>query len=110
MWFSVFAGQIFTTSTTTALAKPTICRPQSFGTSYNLGGSLNGLDVARDDSFLLVAQNVTTSTQGTFHKVQLSTGMVTNISYTRGFTEDGAWDVSIGSNGLALVTTFYAGS
>ena len=77
----------------------------SFGTSYNLGGSLNALDIARDNSFLLVAQNTTSGSEGTFHKVDLITGIVTNINYTRTSGEDGAWDLAIGSNGLALVTT-----
>ena len=78
---------------------------QQFGTNYNLGGSLNGLDIARDDSFLLVAQGATTASEGTFHKVALVTGIVTNINYTLDDLEAGAWDVAIGSNGLALVTS-----
>ncbi|HKP05162.1 MAG TPA: hypothetical protein VJU77_17565 [Chthoniobacterales bacterium] len=82
----------------------------TFGTSYNLGGSLNGLDIARDNSFLLVAQNTATASQGTFHKVALPAGTVTNINYPLAFGEAGAWDVAIGSNGLALATTRYAGS
>ena len=72
---------------------------------YNLGGSLNGIDVAADDSFLLVAQNSTSGTQGTFHRVELSNGNVTNINYTLASGESGAWDVAVAANGLALVTT-----
>src|SRR5436309_2928380 len=33
---------------------------------YNLGGSLNGADIAADDSFLLVAQDSVNGGQGTF--------------------------------------------
>jgi hypothetical protein len=72
---------------------------------YNLGGSLNGADIAPDDSFLLVAQDNVTGGQGTFHRLDLGTGAVTNINYTRIVNEAGGWDVAIASNGLALVTT-----
>src|ERR1051326_1189995 len=74
-------------------------------TSYNLGGSLNGLDIAPDDSFLLVAQSTTASNgQGTFHRVDLATGTITNITFPLGSDEESAYDVAIASNGLALVT------
>lgn len=74
-------------------------------TPYNLGGGLNGIDIARDNSFLLVAQATVTGSQGTFQKVNLSNGLVTNINYDRAFGEYWSWDVAIASNGLALVTT-----
>jgi WD40 repeat protein len=81
---------------------------------YNLGGKLNGMDIAPDDSFLLVAQDVVSGAQGIFHRLDLNTGSVTNITYNRDFSEAGAWDVAIGSNGIALATTrlpdFYSGS
>jgi hypothetical protein len=83
-------------------------------TGYNLGGSLNGVDIAPDDSFLLVAQDVVSGSQGIFHKLDLGTGSVTNITYNRSGSEAGAWDVAIGSNGLALATTrlpdFFSGT
>jgi WD40 repeat protein len=74
-------------------------------TGYNLGGSLNGMDIASDDSFLLVAQDVVSGSQGIFHRVDLSSGAVSNIIYNRSGLEAGAWDVAIGSNGIALATT-----
>lgn len=73
--------------------------------SYNLGGSLNGIDIARDDSFLLVAQNKIAGSQGKVQKLALATGTVTAIPYTRVSDEDGAWDVALDANGYALVTT-----
>jgi hypothetical protein len=76
-----------------------------FDTSYNLGGSLNGLDIAADDSFLLIAQSVTNSSKGTFHKIDLVSGTTTNINYTLASSEAGGWDVAIASNGLAFITT-----
>jgi hypothetical protein len=83
---------------------------RTFGATYNLGGSLNGLDISRDNSFLLIAQSNTTSNQGTFHKVNLASGAVTDIHYALAFYETGGWDVAIASNGVALVTTEFAGS
>jgi hypothetical protein len=78
--------------------------------TYTLGSSLNGIDVAADDSFLIVAENSIGITQGTFYRLDLTNGSVTNINYTRASNEGGAWDVAIGSNGLALITTRFQGS
>jgi len=75
----------------------------------NPGGSLHGLDIAPDDTFLLVAQDNVGATQGTFHKIDLKTGAITNLNYSLEFGEAGGWDVAIGSNGLALATTKAAG-
>jgi hypothetical protein len=77
---------------------------------YNLGGALWGIDIALDDSFVLAAQHNTNGAQGTFHRVNLNTGAVTNINYARDFAEIGAWDVAIAANGLAFVTTQFDGS
>ena len=77
--------------------------------AYNLGGWLNGVDIAPDDSFLLIAQYDTGISQGVFHKLDLATGTITNVNYTPTGGEIGAWDVAIGSNGLALVTTQFYG-
>jgi hypothetical protein len=79
-------------------------------TPYNLGGSLNGIDIATDDLSLLVAQNNVSGSQGVLHKLNLITGAVTNITFSRASYEAGAWDVAIASNGLAFVTTQYYGS
>lgn len=81
-----------------------------FDQSYNLGGSLNGIDIAADDSFLLAAQGATGATQGTIQRVDLPSGNVTNLNFTRASGEAGAWDVAIASNNTALFTTSYAGS
>jgi hypothetical protein len=78
-------------------------------TGYNLGGSLNGLDIAPDDSFLLVTQKTVSDSQGTIHKVDLTTGAITPINYSL-YSADGAWDIAIGSGGRALFTTNIGGS
>ena len=105
-----FAGQNLYISTTSGLVKTFHLSTRTFGMTYNLGGSLNGLDIARDNSFLLVAQGTIGVSQGRFQRVNLASGMITNINYTLAFGEGGAWDVAIASNGLALVTTQYDGS
>ena len=82
----------------------------AFDVIANLGGSLNGLDIAPDDSFLLLAQDATGVAQGAVPKLDLHTGAVTNLGYQRGLLEGGAWDVAIASNGTAFVTTRFYGS
>lgn len=105
-----FAGHNLYISTSTGLIKTFHLSTRTFGTTYNLGGSLWGIDIARNNSFILAAQGNVGASQGTIQRVDLATGAITNINYTRAFGEDGARDVAIGSNGLALVTTQYDGS
>jgi hypothetical protein len=105
-----FAGDNLYISTSTGLIKAFKLSTLSFGRSYDLGGSVWGIDIARDDSFILAAQDSVGPAQGVFQRVKLATGAITNIPYTRDFGEGGAWDVAIGSNGLALITTRYNGS
>jgi hypothetical protein len=83
---------------------------RTFGRTYNLGGWVWGIDIARDDSFIVAAQAGVSGSQGTFQRVNLATGAITNIHYTRADGETGGWDVAIASNGLAMVTTQFAGS
>src|SRR5205085_3628392 len=66
---------------------------------------LNGMDIAPDDSFLLVAQNNLSGTNATVHKLDLASGAMSNISYTVESGELGPWDIVIGANGIAFVTT-----
>jgi hypothetical protein len=101
-----FAGQNLYFSTSNGLIKTLRLSAGAFGTTYNLGGSLNGIDISRDNSFLLVAQNNYGPSQGTVQRVNLANGAITNIHYTRAYAQEGgAWDVAIAANGLALVTT-----
>jgi hypothetical protein len=100
-----FAGHNLYISTSTGLIRAFNLASRSFVRSYNLGGSVNGIDIARDDSFILAAQNTVGPAQGVFQRVNLATGAITNIPYMLEFNDGGAWDVAIGSNGLALVST-----
>ncbi len=104
------AGQRLYFSTAEGFVWPYNLTTNSFETPIDLGGSLNGMDIAADGSYLLVAQNEFGVAQGAFQKVTLATGAVTSLNYTRAFGESGAWDVAIGANGIALADTNYAGS
>ena len=83
---------------------------QQFEPAYNVGGYLIGADIAADDSFLLIADGSSGLKEGAFRKLNLGTGEVTDINYDLQFYEAGAWDAAIASNGLAMVTTQFAGS
>jgi hypothetical protein len=78
--------------------------------SYNLGGFLNGLDIAPDDSYLLVAQYGVNGPIGFVQKIDLASGTISNLTFTRTDGEAGTWDVAIAGNGLAFFTTLYGGS
>lgn len=104
------AGRYLYISTTAGLVQRYDLSLGALDTPLNLGGSLNGLDISGDGSFLLVAQNDVGISQGTFQKVDIASGAITNIGYARSFGESGAWDVAIASNNFALVTTQYGGS
>ena len=104
------AGQRLYIATAEGLVWPYNLSTNSFGAPYDLGGWLNAVDIAADDSFLLIAQQNSGVTQGAVQKLNLATGAVTNINYARESGEGGAFDVAIGSNGLAMVTTDYEGS
>src|SRR5207244_9103987 len=75
--------------------------------SHNLGGSLNALDIAPDDSVLVVAQEQIVNSHGKFQKVNLSTGAIADIAYSVDpySGEAGGYSVAIAANGIALVTT-----
>src|SRR5882724_5675327 len=71
-----FAGQNLYISTSTGLIKTFDLSTFVFGRSYDLGGSLWGIDIARDDSFILAAQNSIGAGQGVFERVNLLTGAI----------------------------------
>jgi hypothetical protein len=82
---------------------------KQFEAHYDVGGSLNGIDVAPDDSFLVIAQGIGGLKQGAFQKLDLSTSSITNINYNyqNNLRDDLPWDVAIIPNGTALVSTGY---
>ena len=99
------AGQRLYVTTAEGFVWPYHLSTNTFGTPFNLGGLLYGLDITADDSVLLVGQRTTGLTQGAFQKINLTTGVITNIVYPRPFSGDGSLDVAVASNGLALGTS-----
>lgn len=79
---------------------------RGFEAPYDLGGTLNGIDIAPDDSYLLVAQGATGLVESRFERLNPATGDTQKIYYSSGFlAAELSWDVSIGGFGKALVTT-----
>lgn len=105
-----FSGQRLYISTSDGFVQRYNISTGQLEAPFNVGGRLNGIDVARDNSFVLVTQNAVGVSQGTIHRVNTSTGAVININYTREFSEGGSYDVAIASNGIAFVTTHFEGS
>jgi len=86
---------------------------QQLLTPITVGTHLRGADITPDGSALYVTDTALApgATQGVLHKVNLSTQAVTNLTYTLAAGgEGGSWDVSIGSDGLGLMTTVFQGS
>src|SRR5262249_37724829 len=48
---------------------------------YNLGGAAGAIDIAADDSFLLVAQYYTGIADGVIQRIDLNTDVITNLDY-----------------------------
>ncbi|MBO9998319.1 MAG: tandem-95 repeat protein [Cyanobacteria bacterium SID2] len=78
--------------------------------SWSVGTNLNGADITPDGKFLYVAEEQTVGSEGFLLKVDLNTGAVTSIPYTRKSRETGAWDVAIAGDGTGFFTTRFAGS
>ena len=72
---------------------------QALLSPFSVGGILNGADITTDGNFLYVTQGIAGPTQGILEKVDLSTGMKTDLFYALASNEGGGWDVAIGSNG-----------
>lgn len=75
-----------------------------------LGGSPHGIDITADCGSLYVADTQLTGGDGVVHKIDMDTLNVTDLTYAVDTTEDGSYDIAIGSQGIALVTASYSGS
>ena len=81
-------------------------RTKQLETPYYVGGSPNGVDIALDDSFLLVTQFYHGISEGTVHKIDLRSRQILNLTYPLTWpNEIGSLDIAIGSNGVALFTS-----
>ncbi len=76
----------------------------------SVGTSLYGIDITPDCNWLYVTEGQTSGSEGYVHKVNLNTGIVTEVSYTLTTNESGSWDIEIGSDGKGLMTTSFDGS
>jgi sugar lactone lactonase YvrE len=77
------------------------------------GVSLRGADITPDGSALYVMDSQRSAIQGLYHKVNLSDGTVTNLSYPfNGIfsAEGGSWDVAAAADGKALADGMFEGS
>ena len=72
---------------------------------YHPGGWLYGIDIAADDSYLLVAQSYFGIKQGAIQKIDLTNGAITNFNFDRGDSERGALDVHFAGNTRAFFST-----
>lgn len=78
---------------------------------YDLGRWLNGMDIALDDSCLIVgagAPDDYTTPYGAFFRVDLTTGGITEIRFgpePNSTSPNIGWDVAFASNGIALVSS-----
>ncbi|MBI1850501.1 MAG: hypothetical protein HYR85_09175 [Planctomycetes bacterium] len=74
-----------------------------------VGTSLRAVDVTADGRSLYVTDDATTGTQSFIRKVDLGTRLTTTIAYPINrdprLGEAGSWDIAIGSNGKAFVST-----
>jgi hypothetical protein len=96
------AGRYLYITTSNGLVKRYNLSTNQVDGSYDLGGSLLGIDIDPTDSFLLVAP----SRAMAFYRVNLAGGSITSIPFTpKDQQELGAWSVAIASNGIAFGTT-----
>jgi sugar lactone lactonase YvrE len=82
------------------VAHNVLLAPWTFGTKLGRG------DITSDSAFLYV----TDFGANVVHKVNLSTGSVTDLPFTTTTGETGSFDIKIASNGLALFDTITSGS
>ncbi|MFN0018150.1 MAG: Ig-like domain-containing protein [Pirellulaceae bacterium] len=70
-----------------------------------VGGASIGLDLAPDNNTLYVADSQEVANQAFIRKINLVTGSVTTIPFNTPGVETGCFDIFIGANGKALITT-----
>ncbi len=81
-----------------------------FLTPVSVGGSPHGMDITSDYRALYVADIQLSGGSGVVHKIDLDTLAVAPLTYPVDLNEDGSYDIAIGSEGLALVTSSFSGS
>lgn len=82
----------------------------SFLSSFDLGGSLGGMDLSPDGNTLAVADGQRSETEVWIHLVDLETGLSRKVSFPRAFYEGGTFTAAFGKDGAVLVTSTFEGS
>lgn len=87
----------------------------SFLSPIVLGGTLSGIDLSPDQSTLAVANyQFTGDSWGAgnnwVHLINLDTGAVTNVNFSREYGEGGTYTVAYGADGQLLITSRFNGS
>jgi FG-GAP repeat len=77
---------------------------------FDLGVPLNGADMTSDGAFLYVASGADGLADASIRKVDLDSGSVTTLTFSRAFAESDRWDIKIGANGVGLITSRFGGS
>ncbi len=83
---------------------------QTLLSAYAVGSSLYGADVTPDGAYLYATEGQVNNGQATVHKVNLSTGAVTNLTYAVNSGETGSYSIALGGNGKALFDGMLSGS
>jgi hypothetical protein len=82
----------------------------SFLSSFELGGSLSGIDLSPDGNTLVVADRQRSATEVWIHIVDLQTGQSRKATFPRAFGEGGTFTVAFGNDGAVVVSSTYEGS
>lgn len=70
-----------------------------------LSGSPYAMDITEDCNALYVTDIELSGGDGVVHKINLETLAVTDLTYTTDIADDGGYDIAIGSEGIALLTS-----
>ncbi len=70
-----------------------------------VGGAAVGLDITADNSTLYVADSLEVADKAFIRKVTLASGSVTTLQFDTPGVETGCFDISLGADGKALITT-----
>ncbi len=78
--------------------------------AWAIGGHPFQGDISLDGQYLYVTDDAKFGRDGLIHKIDLDTGEDVNLAFSMNSYEGGAFDLSIGEDGIALVTASFLGS
>ncbi len=83
---------------------------RSFLSSFQLGGSLMGMDLSPDANTLAVADKAYSNDAMWIYLVNLQSGAIQKVTIGRGPYDGGTYSVAFGNDGNILITTRFLGS